>query len=517
MDPTPSGGLDPTLCPVGYTVRQGGTVYLPVAVPALSNVTGWSTGSDLVVHDPLAQPDGSIAIPVEAPHGIDSGDGDFGAHRRLIKIDTNVDGQKLTRQVLVVVSHITAAVNGDDSNPGTNDRPFATFAKAMDAAAKNDTIELDGFVAPATLPPPCVATSDGLINVKAGLTVIGQGMIPAWLPMDVHLDGDATLDNVELFGKPLGISTAGSTVALRNTKVHCGVNVSSGAGVDPSARASAGPSLGPMGTTLTITGAASQIWNDLLFNPPLIVDAIGAQVIIQNSASVLTTSTTMLSPSSPPPETVRFTGAQSYLSISGGAHVANSSGTVAIRIAAQPTASAYKPTNLYLDMADVTGTLVVEDTTATAQIIQSHFGGAGTAIEFHGKTLNVMGASFDGDGIVQNNPMSTVIVAGARVKTFPTFGYRLTSGTATIKDSDFSHSGAPRVSDQGPWALVVDADAKTDGTSNITSRMTVYDVQPPPTPCDIWGAPWDPAELAGLYNIAGAEDPMMKVVRIAFY
>src|SRR5579872_403736 len=56
---------DPKQCVPGYTVRQGGTVYLPMPVSRTDQVTRHDTMSLLVVHDPELL-NGSVVVPVEA-------------------------------------------------------------------------------------------------------------------------------------------------------------------------------------------------------------------------------------------------------------------------------------------------------------------------------------------------------------------------------------------------------------------------------------------------------------------
>jgi hypothetical protein len=91
------------------------------------------------------------------------------------------------------------------------------------------------------------------------------------------------------------------------------------------------------------------------------------------------------------------------------------------------------------------------------------------------------------------------MVDGMTAKFFHSYGFHLLNGTATIANSDFSHTGAPLFSAQGPWSLFVEAIA--DPTANppitLTSSTTTYDVATPLAPCTITG----PTDLPGVYSI----------------
>jgi hypothetical protein len=500
---------DAAQCPPGFSVRQGGTVDIPVPVTSLDAVTGVDTTSDLKLTWAKQRDDGSIYVPVTAIHGAPSGDGDFGRGRRLIRIETTVDGQIVTRHVLVTVSHIrvsspTASFpNGDaivqdvdDGFQGTLDAPYATIQRAIMKAAKGDTIELSHFDA-GPLPEPCSMPLGATITVPAGTTLIGGDMLPTPLPMAVTLEGDANLQNLELRGNRLVIDTAGSNVQIFDSTLHCGVTVGSAADINPNTN---------MPTKLLISGSASNVWNDLHFDNNLKVDAAGAQVTLQDGVNVVTTATQMDS-SSPsvgqPVDTIVFDGDQQTLNVLG-AHIENSSGSAGIRIT--------KSARVYLEGADVTGPLIVEDPSSSVQISTSVFQGPSTAVEFHGAGMTVTGTTFNADGIIQDNPGSVVTVNAMTAKAFKSFGYWLKDGTAAISNSEF-HTAARVLSQTGPWALLNDAPAGSAG--HITSSASTYDVMPPPSPCDIAGAPWDPNELPGLYNIS-APSPM-RAIRISFY
>jgi hypothetical protein len=111
--------------------------------------------------------------------------------------------------------------------------------------------------------------------------------------------------------------------------------------------------------------------------------------------------------------------------------------------------------------------------------------------------MQVTNTDFAADGIVQNNPNSVVTVDGMSAGSWLHFGYRLTQGKVNITNSNFSHSVAASpvaFTDNGPWALVIDAPATI--ISALTSRSTTYDVATPTTPCVVYKG-----QLRGLYSI----------------
>jgi hypothetical protein len=513
VDPAPgmTKAPDPAKCSPGYTVRQGGTINIPVPVASLDAVMNPSTSSDLQVGQAKLADDGSIVVPVTAAHGAPSGDGDFGPGHRIVTITTMVDGQPVTRHVLVVVSHLvvstpTASSPGSDDNAatdghaGTIEAPFATLQTAIMWAAKGDTIELANFFAGPDPEQYCSMPLGATINLPPGTTLIGRDMLPTHLPMTVTLDGDAVLQNIELTGKRLDINSSGSYVQIFNSKLHCGVTVDSAADINPKTN---------VPTRLLISGGATNIWNDLHFDNNIRVDAAGAQVTLDDHANIvitgMQTDTTSATPAAPG-DTIVLAGDAQSLTILGGTRIENASGAAAIRL--------MKRANAVFEGADVTGPLIVEDPASSVQISTSTFEGPATAIEFHGKEMSITGTTFGADGIIQDNPTSKVTVEAMMATSFKQFGYWLKDGTATISDSTFARSSVATLSQMGPWALIVDAPATSAG--NITSSSSKYDVAPPPAPCTIAGPPWDASELPGLYSI-GQPTPTRDTYRIAFY
>ena len=495
---SPTDVVNPALCAPGYSVRQGATIYIPIPVATVEEVTKAETASDLDVGRPNQQADGSIVVPVSAAHGLASGDGDSGPNHRIVTIETRTDGEPVTRNVLVVVSHITAALMGDNSNPGTSTSPYATFKQALSVAEKGDTIELVDFTkAPDdSTAVQCSATADSTISIPDGVTVIGRDSAPTKLTMNVVLYGDAVLDNIQLTGARLVMQMPGSNVTLRNVNAKCGVDVSIAASIDPAA-ASTDPSGSVRRTTLLITGSGSQIWNDLSFESPLQVQAFSASVTIEDNAEVLLT-TPVASPTmmptmtpTPPVETIRFDGDAGDLSIRTGAHIGGSRDSPAIQL--------LRSTKVFVADAFIEGPLLVNDPGSSVEITSSvlqTLPGV-TAIVFNGHDMKVTDTQFMGDGIEQNG--GAVTVDGMSVRSFNSFAYKLAKGTATISNSDFSHFGGPVVSSAGPWALWVDA--PSDSLSMLTSSTTKFDVEAPVPPCAIPG----PADLPGVYSITNRD------------
>jgi hypothetical protein len=499
---------DPTQCLAGYTVRQGWFVNLPMPVTKVEQVTRHDTWSDLQVHDPVQLPDGSIVVSVWANHGAVSGDY-FNETRRLVNIETNVDGEPVRRQVLVVVSHITVSgltatpPGNDDTNDGTLGRPFLTLETAARASGAGlnrvgdvtvpvgDTIELINYSDPSPGGTFC-ATNPSVVHVPDKVSLIGRDMLPTQLATDLRLDGDATLSGLELTGPRLVIQTAGSSVAIQDVLAHCGITIDSAASTT-----------GSSFTELSISGVATNLWDDSVVDSPLAVHAVGASVTIADGANILMTTT-------PPPgampsqsvpnafDTMYFDGGGQKLTILGGTHIANMTATgAAIHLA--------KQVKVYMEGGDVSGSMVVEDPGSILEIEDSSFDGSpGAAIQFSGQTLTVTNSAFASEGIIQDGAGSTATITGMTAKNFRSFGYHLTNGTATITNSDFSHTGAPLLSTTGPWPLFVDA-ASASG-STITSSTTKYDAAPALTPCSITG----PADLPGLYSITN-------MVTIAFH
>jgi hypothetical protein len=481
-------------CPPGYTVRQGAMVAIAVPFADPTNVTA-STNSDLVVHPAMRLSDGSVAVLVEAPHGLPAGDGDIGPHRRIVTI-TTTNGEAFVRNVLVTVSHITADPTGDDANDGSAASPFATFKQAAEAAYAGDTINLMNFKS-ADDETKCAAPGSSYVSVRSGVAVIGGDTQYALLPIEVRLEGDATLENLELTGARLVISQPGSQVALRNDKVRCGVTMIDTASVVP------GP--GVVGTDLTISGR-TQVWNDLVSQSPMLIEAVGATVTIEDSSSVL-----MTSPVSDL-ETMRFHGGSQTLTILSGSIVQNPTGHAAVHLEGSA--------NVFFDGANFFGPVEIDDPASSVIIKSSTFalGADSGELVFRGHDMQIKDTDFivdvdptatgdatvQGDGIVQDNLDSTVTVTNTHFNGYQHFGYKLLMGTVTLETSSFNHDAKVPLTNEGPWALVVRA--RGDSDSMVTSRSTMYDVAMPLMPCEILG----PASLDGLYSIS-------ETVKIDFY
>jgi hypothetical protein len=496
---TDAGAVDnsgqPWFCPAGFTVRQGDTIMLAVPVASLDQITRADTASDLVVSPPQRQADGSIVLPVSAPHGLVAGDGDFGPKRRFVNIDTLVDQKPVTRQVLVTVSNITVGIGGDDRNTGTLTKPYATIARAAAVAEAGDTIDLVNLngTSESAVPVPCSAPAGSVLSLKAGVTMVGHEFSqPTMLPMGVVLGGDATFDGVQFGGARLVIDKPGSAVALHNVKLQCGVTISTAASVIPTPNvAGTDMSAGARVTSLSVSGG--NVWNDLSAESPIIVEATGASVTLSDNVNVVITS------KQANVETIRFAGDSGRLTILSGAQVANSNGNAALNL--------LRSSIVYLENANISGSLLIADSGSSVQIKSSHFslGADVGAIQFFGHDMQVSATDFAADGIVQNNPNSVVTVDGMSARGWLHFGYRLTQGQVMITNSDFSHAvKAPDFSANGPWALVVDAPTTSGGV--VTSRSTTYDVATPLTPCVVRRG-----QLLGLYSITN--DPS----DIAFY
>jgi hypothetical protein len=489
---------DPNYCPSGYTLRQGGTLLL--AVPAATpEQTQASTMSDLLVGAPTSK-DGRTVIPVSARPDAISGDGDFGSSRRNVIIQTVLDGLPVTRKVLVTVSYITVSPTGDDGEDapfgslnvdgldGTWARPYATLARAAAKAtpatpdAKGSTIQLSGFNDPN--PAPCTAPSTPFVSLPSGITLVGADPQPSMLLMNIVLVGDANLQNVQLGGSRLNVTMDHSLVTLQGAKVQCGLTVSSAA----------------EGADLILT-ARGQIWNDrpmqsdFASQSPLVVEAPGATVQIDDGAEVLLTTTspgTMI-------DTIHFSGGSQKLTIQQ-ANIQNASGRDAILIENSAVVT--------LEGAGITGPVEIRDPASSVVIRASTFdrdNGEAGQLYFKGHDMMVADSTFSANGIVQENAAGTVIIEDTAFQKYQKFGYKLVDGKAQINNSVFSKDPmVPLDPMNGPYALLIPAPG--DGSALTSTGTNYMDVTLPLqfAPCEFMG----PKTMAGLFSIT---DPAVKL------
>jgi Protein of unknown function (DUF1565) len=469
-----------SVCPSGFTVRQGASVLVPVPGARAADVN--ATSEDLV-SEVRTLAGGAVVVEVHALHGTTLGDQTPTHNYRKVTIVTTSDGATITREVPVTVSPIAAypaELGGNDDNLGTTEHPFRTLKQATSVAATNDTIVLLNGPGGAASEPPSVVP----IAIPAGITLKGQDSGRTILQAPLLLLGGATLQNVSLALSRLVVQVPGAVVVLTDVLAWMGITIAATA-VD---------------SQLVIDGFYSQIRSDDEHNP-LMVEAAGAKVTVNMRVKVTVSGQEDLeailfstAAGSPAPAS---THVQELTLL--GSEISNSVGMrAAIRLEGK--------TKLVTDGGTIWGRVEILDTVSTANIANTSFlliRGEG-GIDFRGSTMRVVGATFDADGIQQGNPASHVTIRNTTFSKYLRYGYHLLDGfldlgTATETGNNvFSGSKETWLGMQGPpSALVIEAPA---GPNNaVTVSATTFDVMlPAPTPCRMLG----PDTRPGLYEIA---------------
>jgi hypothetical protein len=460
---TPDGGSSSAgTCPIGYTLRQGGTYLIPAPFARLEDIASVSSSSD-VTAKPTVAADGSIGVLVTAHHGATLGALDDALKERQVTITSAAGGAAATRHVMIYVSPIAAVApdqGGNATNQGTIDSPFATFAQAASVAESGDTIYLRNG---GSSVPGVGNTADGaVVKLQDDVTVEGHDGLTVEeesgqteLTMEVDLVGGATLSNITLDGHRLVVTTPGSQLVLQNSYIDEGITLDAKASVES---ADATP------TNLHVYGGGLK--NDGVTLSPLWVAADGATVTIENMARIGRSGGT-----DPTTAAVLFEGHGQTLTILDAAVVQNINGP-AIRLSGQ--------VHLEVNDASLQGGVEILDPASTAQLIGANLSLAENVGEIHfgGATLDIENGIFAGLAVVQDNPSSHVTMRHSSVSNYTQVGYHLLAGTLDLgTDSDqgnnFFKSTAPASGVLAqPTALLVES--PLDGVA-VTSSVTSYD------------------------------------------
>jgi hypothetical protein len=469
---------DPAVCSLGYDVRQGGVVVLPVPGTSLADVHV-TASDDLVATVVAGQGGNPSAIEVHAAHGTISGE-------RTIVIAT----PGALRHVVVTVSPIAAAPWGDDDlNPGTDAKPFRTFARAASVAAEADRIVLYNQSpngGPAELP------SAVPIVLPAHITVDGQNAASGtYIQCPVRLMGDANINNVR-FTERLAIDVPNTVVELFRFWSAAGISVL------PSA----------VHTTLRIGGDWTNIRNDNGEMSTISVEGDHTSVTLDHISSVTFTAKASGDDAF---QAIHFTGAGHELIVLGhndpdtsdatsktnipNTAISNTGGTRAVTMEGGSA-------NVSIDTADIIGLVEILGADSTATIAKGTFslGQGQGGIVFKGGSMHVADSMFNGNGIVQDSPTSTVVVRRTKFSKYTYMGYQLNAGTLDLGNATELGDNA-FTSDRNdvphgalsPTALIIDA---PDG-SHVTSRTTTFDALLPPPADRVIG----PKALDGVYDI----------------
>ena len=393
----------PLNCPSTLTVRQSSSVFLPAPGVRLEDITVETLTGETLTATP-AMDHGRVGVTIEAPPGTPLGDELVPLYQaRFITMKTKVGAFEFDRTVLVIVSPINAGPGGDDSNEGLLSSPFATFRRAAEVAQQGDTINLgnvsDTDNSPVLLRSGVTVTSIAIDPQTAGNDVRQQVGIQVALPMEIDLAGDATLQGLNLSGSRLVIDVPGSHVILNNVTDEHGLTVSSKASV----------LAGATGTKVEIVGQSSLTNRYTPSQSPLLVQADGANVIIDSPSTAVTTNVLGTNV-----ETIHFDGAAQSLTVGAGVNLANLDEAPVIHLVGSTTLS--------VDGARFIDPLLIDDPASDAVFQQAIFSSApltfkghnltirgdtnltGSLVTFQGETLQLFDTTFSGGGIVQSAP-----------------------------------------------------------------------------------------------------------------
>jgi hypothetical protein len=451
---TTDGGPSPTTtildCPVGYSVRQGASISIPVPFARLEDVVATSSMPDNLEVKPVAS-DGTVTVAVTAHHGMVLG-------QQIVTITTANADPNAVRHVVVLVSPIAAIAPGSDSNVGSLDYPFATFAQAASVAESGDTIwvQNNGLVPGVGGDGPVAKLQDGVtVEGHDTGTIVNEQPGQTELAMEVDLVGGATFSNITLDGHRVVVTAPGSQLTLRNSFIDEGITLDAKAGVESAA---APP------TNLDVSGGGLK--NDGVTLSPLWVQADGATVTIQNMARIGrsggTDSTTAA---------ILFEGHGQTLTIVDAAVVQNINGP-AIRLTGQ--------VHLEVNDASLQGGVQILDPASTARLVGANLSLAENVGEIHfgGATLDFENGTLAGLAVVQDNPSSVVTMRNSSVSNYTQIGYHLLAGTLDLgTETDQGNNvftSTPQASGvlEPPTALIVES--PVDGVA-ITSSATSYD------------------------------------------
>lgn len=466
---TPDGGLPTGACPAAYAVRQGGTFLIHAPFARLDDIASVSSSSD-VTAEPEVAADGSVGVLVRAQHGAILGAlGVDLTNEREVTITSASGGKSATRHVKILVSPVAAVapdLGGNDTNDGTLDSPFATFAKAASVARAGDTIYLRNGSASV---PGVGNTADGaVVYLQDGVTVVGNdntGTIvdeeagQTELTMEIDLAGGATLSNITLDGHRLVVTTPGSQLTLQNCYIDDGITLDAKAG---------GEGADALPTNLHVYGGGLR--NDGVILSPLWVAADGATVTIENAARI---GSGVTNPATPTPA-ILFEGQGQTLTILDGAVVQSING---------PAIDLSGPVHLYVNDATLEGGVEIPDPASMAQLIGATLSQAENIGEIHfgGAYLDVENGSFAGLAVVQSN-MSHVKIRNSSVSNYAQVGYHLLTGTLDLgTESDPGNNVFKSLAPASgvlaqPTALIVES--PLDGVA-VTSSATAYDTVTP--------------------------------------
>jgi hypothetical protein len=499
-EPLSPPGVESAVCPSGFTVRQGASIQIAAPGAAVDDVQILSTG-DLVAQVRTVAANGPVVVDVAAPHGTALGDMTRAGAPRLVTISTVYEGMTFQRQIQVVVSPIAASPNGQDSSLGTTRNPFRSITQAASVAHDGDTIVLGLGNNSTPFSEPNEATP---VVVPTGVIVQGQSKLMllqeeqqmpvpedvdatrAKLAMPVHLEGNATLDNVTLVQR-LTLTVPEAHVALTNVSAMGGVAVDSAA----------------TQADLSITDGSRIFTNDDTKNP-LLVEAANAIVTIARGAHVEYRGPANLA-------VVLLTGQSQRLTVSDDSWVGNSLFPSAIRVAG---GDAHVELNGGSRTVRVLGRLEILGAGSTAEITSTLFNLAQNAggIVFRGTQMSVSKSDFAYAGIEQDNPSGRVLVRDTTFSKYTTFGYHLLSGQADLGTAaELGHNTFASSQDLWPFtdgnqiALVIDA--PVGGSNSVSVSATTFD-DISISPCEIMGpqksgpvSATDPSRIYSIKNM----------------
>jgi hypothetical protein len=404
-------------CLVGYTVRLGASISIPVPfVNDVGTVTATTSSPDLTVV-PVRNKDGSVAVSVMAHHAPTQ------LGQTTVDITESTLGKASDRTVAVYISPIAAAstlAGGKTTNPGTTDEPFLTFQQAAAVAAPGDTIILkslgpngqDGLMHDVSQAEQNFASAPA-VNLPANVTVASPSTTTrSELHMPIVLGGDVILNDLDIEEPRLQISKPGSKVKLTDSTIV-------GKGIEIQASASTAPGAPP--TTLTIDNRGSSsgdIRNDDPTLNSLSVAADNAVVAIDNG---------WIHSNSIAP--IHSEGSGVVISINDGTVIENDADGPSLELD-KPSVELANASSLDLDTVKIRGVIQILDPSNVATINDTTFEVAESTgqIIFNGSTMTVDNSSFPGLAIIQDNPLSYVKLHNSQILNYTESGYRLQAG-----------------------------------------------------------------------------------------
>lgn len=416
----------PMDCPDTLELRQGDHIVLPTPGVSRDAVTVTALDNDLLT---ATLGDAGAGVTVTAHHGAAAGD-TFGGQKRFVTITENIPGHDpWVRSIPVIVTNIVAAPWGDNKNPGTFTRPFATLQAAIKVAGAGDTILLRNPPQPDNVSNgPSTGADPTAITIPADVTVRCPDSDLVLLMMPVKFAGNATLDTLSFEKERLVIDHKSSQVAFSNVKLTHGLTITS--------RPDEGPVTEQDHVEVSIT-ANSQVFDDRQPTgtlQPVLVLANHAVVTIDGSGVKMTDDTANV-------EAIGVAADDVSLTISNGVELTNAAGKPALNVTG---ASTVKATGSKF-MAPVSVSNPGADLIMQSSSVEPKGQATSAPVTFHGRDLT--------------------IADNSRLTNAP-----LTFGGRNLRLADTTIDGSNLVAETPPPIVQVEPGDSATGIVNVTFK-----------------------------------------------